>query len=421
MRRRYSSGAAVAPSLWPAPGISHSGSVRSQGSHLSRSLAHDDRLSEADTRSYLIDPVLRLLGYSGVDDLRREVAIPATKEFVDYELLLDGEPQTLVEAKALRQRITDQHAAQCVQYASVLGVRWCFITNGVEWLLYDAHAKGPLTEKRVAAVRLDGDDESLTRAWEMLSLFGREALEGPNPIASLLIGRVVADELSDPDSSAIGALRRAVRARFGERVTSASIVAAVEKLTHVFPTISQPQEEKDDDAILFEPTVIVPHPASRFAAVGGTTGEGSPWGADGRSWHMEKRCSPRTRDQVLLIDNLLQEHFAVDGPRWNQKDYVGYRVSNNLWLTIWTGPQRLVLDFNVAAGSFESDRIAQDLGLVKFEREDSLSDKLSLPSSVLVRNRNDSADRVRLRIKDDFVLTSEAFLRFVEAAYEAAR
>ena len=201
------------------------------------------RLSEADTRSYLIDPVLRLLGYSGVDDLRREVAIPATKEFVDYELLLDGEPQTLVEAKALRQRITDQHAAQCVQYASVLGVRWCFITNGVEWLLYDAHAKGPLTEKRVAAVRLDGDDESLTRAWEMLSLFGREALERPNPIASLLIGRVVADDLSDPDSSAIGALRRAVRARFGERVTSASIVAAVEKLTHVFPTISQPQEE----------------------------------------------------------------------------------------------------------------------------------------------------------------------------------
>ena len=123
------------------------------------------RLSEADTRSYLIDPVLRLLGYSGVDDLRREVAIPATKESVDYELLVGGEPQVVVEAKALRSRITDQHAEQCVQYASVLGIRWCFISNGIEWLLYDAHAKGPLAEKRVAAVRLDGNDESLVQAW----------------------------------------------------------------------------------------------------------------------------------------------------------------------------------------------------------------------------------------------------------------
>ena len=51
------------------------------------------RLSEADTRSYLIDPVLRILGYDGVEHLRREVPVPATKEFVDYELLVDGEPQ----------------------------------------------------------------------------------------------------------------------------------------------------------------------------------------------------------------------------------------------------------------------------------------------------------------------------------------
>ena len=87
------------------------------------------RLSEADTRSYLIDPVLRLLGFSGVGQLRREVPVPATKEFLDYELLVRGEPQAIVEAKALRQAISDQHAAQCVQYASVLGIRWCFITN----------------------------------------------------------------------------------------------------------------------------------------------------------------------------------------------------------------------------------------------------------------------------------------------------
>ena len=129
------------------------------------------RLNEADTRPYLVDPVLRLLGYAGVKHLRREVPVPATKEFIDYELLIDGKPHAIVEAKAIRHSVTPQHAAQCVQYASVLGVRWCLITNGIMWALYDAHAKGPLDEKRVAEVRLDGDAAATEHAWTVLSLF----------------------------------------------------------------------------------------------------------------------------------------------------------------------------------------------------------------------------------------------------------
>jgi hypothetical protein len=70
------------------------------------------KLSESDTRAYLIDPLLRLLGFSDVKHLRREVTVPATKEFLDYELLVDGQPQVIVEAKALRHSLSDRHAAQ---------------------------------------------------------------------------------------------------------------------------------------------------------------------------------------------------------------------------------------------------------------------------------------------------------------------
>lgn len=87
-------------------------------------------LSEADTRAYLVDPVLRILGYETVGDLRREVSDPATKESLDYALLVDGKPHVIVEAKPVQQGVADQHAAQCVQYAAVLGVRWCLVTNG---------------------------------------------------------------------------------------------------------------------------------------------------------------------------------------------------------------------------------------------------------------------------------------------------
>lgn len=184
-------------------------------------------LSEADTRAHLIDPVLRILGYEGARDLRREVPIPATKEFLDYELLVNGEPRAIVEAKALRFALTDAHVGQCVEYAAVLGVRWCLITNGAAWALYDAHARVPLAQKRVAEVRLDGDDAATQQAWEMLSLFSREDLGQMNPLVSLLVERVVADELARPDSPAVDALRRAINARFGERVPGSAVVAAI--------------------------------------------------------------------------------------------------------------------------------------------------------------------------------------------------
>jgi hypothetical protein len=181
-------------------------------------------LSEADTRAHLIDPVLSILGYRGVDDLRREVPVAATREFIDYELRAGGQSQAIVEAKAIRHNITDQHAGQCVQYASVLGVRWCLITNGVSWTIYDAHAKGPLAAKHVAVVRLDSDAHAATKAWSVLSLFSRESLSRSSPLTNLLIERVVFDELGRSDSPAIAALRRAVKDRFGETATGQAIL-----------------------------------------------------------------------------------------------------------------------------------------------------------------------------------------------------
>ena len=187
------------------------------------------RLSEADTRSYLIDPVLRLLGYEGVKHLRREMPVPATKEAIDYELLVDGKAHAIVEAKAIHHQITAQDAAQAVQYSSILGVRWCLITNGLHWALYDAHANGPLAEKRVAEVRLDGDPAAVAHAWTVLSLFSREAVASTSPLTSLLIERVLADELQAPDSKAVTELRRAVTRRFGERVAGGAVVDAIQR------------------------------------------------------------------------------------------------------------------------------------------------------------------------------------------------
>jgi len=187
-------------------------------------------LSEADTRAYLVDPVLRILGYETVGDLRREVSVPATKESLDYALLVDGKPHVIVEAKPVQQGVADQHAAQCVQYAAVLGVRWCLVTNGRQWALYDAYAKVALAEKRIIEVRLDTDDAAAQRAWKVLQRFSKQQQTTPNPLTDLLVERVVVDELGRSDSGAVDALRQAVKKRFGEAVKSTVVLSTLKRL-----------------------------------------------------------------------------------------------------------------------------------------------------------------------------------------------
>lgn len=186
-------------------------------------------MSEADTRVHLVDPMLHLLGYRGLKDMRREVPIPATREFVDYELLIDDRPIAIVEAKALRYSITDQDAAQCVQYASILGAPWCIITNGMVWQVYYAYAIGSLAAKRVAQARLDGDEQSVAEAWRVLSLLAKQSLGQTNPLIKLLVERVVIDELTRPDSPSVAALRKSVRERFREQVSGQVVLDVLDQ------------------------------------------------------------------------------------------------------------------------------------------------------------------------------------------------
>jgi len=98
---------------------------------------------------------------------------------------------------------------------------------------------------------------------------------------------------------------------------------------------------------------------------------------------------------------------------------VAYRVNNYNWLSVVTTPSILRLDFLVKAECFNSDDIASRLNVAKFEKEESMSEKLALPSSVFIKNRNEQTDRVFLRIKDDFDIESDEFLGFLNDAYKA--
>jgi hypothetical protein len=65
------------------------------------------------------------------------------------------------------------------------------------------------------------------------------------------------------------------------------------------------------DTILVQPHVIIPLPVSRFSGIGlGSIGDISkPWIADGRSWHLDQRCSPKTKEILLKLDDIIRDEF----------------------------------------------------------------------------------------------------------------
>jgi len=178
---------------------------------------------------------------------------------------------------------------------------------------------------------------------------------------------------------------------------------------------------REGETLFLQPHTIIPLPVSRFSDTG--RGKGveptKPWLEDGQNWHLNRRCGPRTREMMLQLDDLIRDELAVDGPGWNQKHYVAYRVHNYNWLVVETRATMLALYFRVKRDVFRADEIADKLGIAQFDEAESMSEKLNLPSSVLLEHRNESTDEVTLRLKDGFDFGSETFLSFLKEAYEA--
>ena len=184
-------------------------------------------------------------------------------------------------------------------------------------------------------------------------------------------------------------------------------------------TIIEVQMFKEGSGVILQPTTIVPHQVKRFVETGKMRPDGSPWVVDGREWHLTKRCSPATRAVFERLEKILLDAFDLEGPRWNQKQYVAYALNNFNWLSVFTRPNFLLLEFLIKANSMKSADVAKSLKIVEFDKDDSLPEKLGLPSSVGIKSRNPATDRLILRIKEDFDLDSPAFAKFLSQAHEA--
>lgn len=102
-------------------------------------------MSESNTISTLIEPLLEVLGWNirDPDEVQRgyQVRIGDKTEYVDIALKINDRPIIFIEAKAVDISLQDHLAEQPIKYANAEGVSWCVLTNGRELGIYNAFWK----------------------------------------------------------------------------------------------------------------------------------------------------------------------------------------------------------------------------------------------------------------------------------------
>jgi len=138
--------------------------------------------NEEETKAKLIAPVLRRMGWDFFGDevaLEYPVSFATSTSKVDYALKQNERPVVFVEAKSLKGDITYKNVKQALDYSTHEDVRWCVVTNGQEWRIFDADKykkeKSEIEPKdaRVEIIKL----ENLSNRKDAIEIISRKSLE----------------------------------------------------------------------------------------------------------------------------------------------------------------------------------------------------------------------------------------------------
>ena len=137
-------------------------------------------LGEQNTKAALIDPILIALGWDlqEIDEVRREFRRKGTDNPVDYALFLNRTECLFIEAKSLEKDLNDRKwISQNLSYATVVGVRWCVLTNGNEFRIYNSHAPVDVEQKLFRRVCIS-DAANADSVVDTLQLLAKEQMQG---------------------------------------------------------------------------------------------------------------------------------------------------------------------------------------------------------------------------------------------------
>lgn len=100
---------------------------------------------EADTTTIITYILEKVFGFNKIEDIRKEVRIESYK--CDMAVMLKRKVAYLIEVKSIGTILRERHIKQAVTYASVEGIRYVVLTNGVKWQVYRVTAEGKVRKE----------------------------------------------------------------------------------------------------------------------------------------------------------------------------------------------------------------------------------------------------------------------------------
>ena len=166
-------------------------------------------LKEAPTRRIFVETLLQALGWDVTDPDEVELECPTIDgKSVDYALKIDGKPILLVEAKPLNDPLRDlKSVTQVVSYASNANVKWCVLTNGVTYKVYDSYEKAEAPQKLVFEVSVDPEEDRDTPVQQTVE---RLSLLSPDSMAKGVLDQIAREAFT------MGKIRKALDRIFAD-------------------------------------------------------------------------------------------------------------------------------------------------------------------------------------------------------------
>jgi hypothetical protein len=190
----------------------------------------DKGLSEQDTKAVFVEPLLEAIGWAVRDPMQVSREDRPTARPVDYSLKIAGKPVVMVECKRLANSLDNRSdLEQALSYASSAGVRWCVLTNGSLFRIYNSLAPEVAEKKLLEEVDLSRVGEAgglaLDTAFRALQLISPQSTESGHidqvwdeRYTGTKIRDVVKELWGKPDPGLVNLVRQRMKER-GRRLT----------------------------------------------------------------------------------------------------------------------------------------------------------------------------------------------------------
>ncbi|MFW7380139.1 MAG: type I restriction enzyme HsdR N-terminal domain-containing protein [Oligoflexus sp.] len=212
------------------------------------------KLSEADTRQGLINPIFRALGwdFSDFSSVKSELRHASYNEPVDYAFFSskrNDKPILLLEAKAFGNNLNSPKIVkQLCSYLGEMGVQWGVLSDGNKYVMYNSKSGVSFDDQKFLTLQIktvDTEDglSSEEMAEKLVALLSRNCLENDviqktyeDHMINGQIESAFVSLLSAPFDTLANAIRREfkeerVQATEGLRITSKQIITYLESIS----------------------------------------------------------------------------------------------------------------------------------------------------------------------------------------------